>query len=395
MRIVKKTVRKVNPKFVYLIVVAAILSAAFLRFQSGYGVESIWDADVELNAVSINNVNFNYADITASYKSYRQIQWDQDGDPVNPTSISSTGGRPTYEWTLGSLFFCDQYGNSVDDSIPDEVSTDSDGIVHLKYYMGYSLSMLTRGSQTPADITGFDYYGRDIHSFEKPEINVGNIGSTVAIRLINKDDTVPTIASVIKVNIINTEYRYTAAEEMGYSSDISQFNAIYKWLDYHHEGAVSGATSRETTFIPMTVSNTNPYGYKISTTASLDPGSEYWYRQVWWWWSGGGYNIYDVECVVDYVVQLDLSYNPAADVNGYLEGRIDFILNKSPEVFDFWYFLGQILQAIMDFLGIDLAWVAAIVLIFIIVVIIVILILLKKLFFGGGAYRMGSRSVIY
>lgn len=380
----------------YVIVIFAFFSVGFLNLQTGYGSSSVWDVDLEIKGLKINGVYYSYADIpSVAYKSLRQITWDPDGNPTVGTDMNAPGMLPTYQISVGSLFFTNENGLATTSSSPVEQYIDESNNVHLIYYLGYSLSILTRGAQHDKHTYNFKYYEQTLKdAYKLPEFSSGSVGVEVGVRLIHADSTVPTLADIKDLKLTSTKRLYTAAESLNMPAAIDEFNTVFKeWGKYFHKGSITGATSSELTVTKMPITDSNVYGANVEITAGLDPGSNYWYRTdiTGWGWIAGGFNLYDVECLTTYLVKLDVSYKFSADVNDYMQNRLDFVLNKNTEVYDVWYYIMAMLIWIANIFGFTDIWLAAIVLIIMIIIFIVILILLKKLLFGRA--RMATRLV--
>jgi len=388
----KNYTKKINSKYLFVFVIIAFFAVGFASLQAGYGSSSVWDIDNEITGLTINGQYTSYADIPSSaYKAYRQVSWDPDGAPETIINMNSAGLLPTYEISLGAIFFTTADGVSTSSTSPVETKIDSEGQVHLTYYMGYSISVLTRGEHSAIWMQNFDYYGTILKDlYQIPEFRYGSVGAEVGIRLIQNDDVVPTVASVIDVQLSSTRKVYTAARSLGMPEAIDEFNTQFpSWGAYYHKGSISGGTATEFTLNKLAVTNSNSYGAKMTIIASLDPGSSYGVTvDGVGGWTAGWFNVYDVECITTYLAKLDISYNPAADVNDYLQNRLDFILNRETEVFDIFYYLTQFLVWIMNLLGLSDIWMAALILVSIIIMIIIFLIFIKKVVFGRTKTRM-------
>lgn len=339
-----------------LIIIMGVSVGAVL--QSGYGVTTIWDADIELKGIGVNTDYWLYDSITDyETKSYTKITADLDGDPdiSNLNSMNSPGLLPEYDWTLGSLFYTDQYGVSVNNAHPKEDET-VDGIRYLTYYFGFSASIISRGDHD--DIVAedhvilFDYYGVTLNDlYEVPEFATGNIEMDVGVRLANKDDTIPTECGVQQVKLLNTRMRYTQAASMGESEDIEDFNRYYDWINtYNHKGHIS---------IPVIDHEYYGMGYEYSSVTNvqtvISPGSEYAivYGSMGGW-HGGSFNVFDVEVIMDFMIEVRLTYELAADIGNYLAGRLDISGTEDPVDNTFFAMFLAMLNDFLLALGIDL-----------------------------------------
>jgi hypothetical protein len=392
MNILKKYSNKINTKYLYVFVIIAFFGIGFLSLQAGYGASSVWDVDNEITGITINGQYYAYDNVPSSaLKSYRQISWDPDGEPTAISNMNSAGLLPTYEISLGAIFFARADGTPVSDTKPIEITVDSEGLVHLTYYMGYSISILTRGSHTATVVYNFDYYGTTLNTlYQKPEFRYGSVAAEIGIRLIQNDATVPTVASVVGVDLTATRKVYTAARSLGMPESIDEFNTQFaSWGNYYHKGNIGGGTSSDFTLTKLTVTTSNSYGAKANLVTSLDPGSSYGIiTDIYGGWVSGWFNVYDVECVTTYLAKLDLSYNPAADVNDYLQNRLDFMINRESEHFDIWYYFMQFLAWIANALGLPDIFAAALVFILMVIAIIIFLIILKKKISGRTKTRL-------
>ena len=339
-----------------LVIIAGISVGAVL--QSGLGVSTIWDADIELKGIGADGDYYLYDSIIDyETKSYTKITADLDGDPDVPNlnSMNSPGLLPEYDWTLGSLFYTNQYGESVSSAGPKKDET-IDGIRYLTYYFGFSSSVISRADHDDIAVEdhvyNFDYYGTNLNDlYEVPEFATGNVIVDVGVRLSNIDDTIPTECGVQQVKLLNTRMRYTQAAAMGESEEIEEFNRCYDWIDtYNHKGSIS---------TPVIDHEYYGMGYDYSSVTNiqtvLSPGSEYAIVYAGMGgWHGGSFNVFDVEIIMDFMVEVKLTYELAADIGNYLEGRLDISGTEEPiEATFFAMFLAMIYDFFLA-LGIDL-----------------------------------------
>ena len=338
------------------IIIAGISAGAVL--QSGLGVSTLWDADIELKGIGVNSEYWSYDSITDyETKSYTKITADLDGDPDIPNlnSMDSVGLLPEYDWTLGSLFHTDQYGGSVFDAGPKKDET-IDGIRFLTYYFGFSASIISRADHDDIvaedHVYNFDYYGINLNDlYEVPEFATGNVEVDVGVRLSNIDDTVPTECGVQQVKLLDTRMIYTQAAAMGESEDIEDFNRYYDWIEiYNHKGFIS---------TPVIDHEYYGMGYEYSSVTNvqttISPGSEYVivYAGVGGW-HGGSFNVFDIEIIMDFMVEVKLTYELAADIGNYLEGRLDISGTEDPVDVTFFAMFLAMLNDFLLALGIDM-----------------------------------------
>jgi len=225
----------------------------------------------------------------------------------------------------------------------------------LTYYFGFSASIISRADHddiVAADhVYNFDYYGTNLNDlYEVPEFATGNVEVDVGLRLNNVDDTVPTECGVQQVRLLDTRTRYTQAAAMGESEDIGDFNRYYNWIDiYNHEG-----------FISEPIIDHDYYGlaYEYSSVTNvkttLSPGSEYAIVSDGIGWVGGSFNVFDVEIIMNFFVEVRLTYELAADIGNYLAGRIDISGTEDPVDVSFFAMLLELLYDFLLALGIDL-----------------------------------------
>jgi hypothetical protein len=339
-----------------LIIIIGVSAGAVL--QAGYGVTTIWDADVELKGIGIGTEYWEYDSIVDyETKSYTKITADLDGDPDIPnlSSMQSAGLLPEYDWTLGSLFYTDQYGTSVDNAHPKKDET-VNGIRYLTYYFGFSASIISRTDHDDIiaedHVILFDYYGVTLNDlYEVPEFATGNVVVDVGVRLANIDDTIPTECGVQQVKLLNTRMRYTQAAAMGESDDIEDFNHYYDWIDtYNHKGSIS---------VPIIDHEYYGMGYDYSSVTNvqttLSPGSEYaiTYGDMGGWY-GGSFNVFDVEIIMDFMIEVRLTYELAADIGNYLAGRLDISGTEDPIDISFFAAFLAMLNDLLLALGLNL-----------------------------------------
>lgn len=335
---------------IIIILSAVVLAGGSLALQSEFAVTSVWEADIEFTGATVNSIYTSYDDIAAIDKSKSRILFDPDGESIAIlTSMNSAGLLPDYELSLSNFFHTDKFGVSTTDKHPKE-DVIRDGTRYLTYYFGFSTSMLTRGNKLTLSptTTNFDYYGQNLAIlYQVPEFRSGNIGASVGIRLVNTDDFIPSDCGVIKVTELKNTARYTAAASFGMPEDIVGFNQQYQWKSiYKHNGYVSLPST--------TVQNLGMggiYSAIINVGANLDPGSEYIVSTgMHGQWIGGSFNLFDVEIIVDYLVEVQLDYAIAADIGGYLAGRLDITVPEEPFYIDWFVILMAIFGPLANWL---------------------------------------------
>lgn len=338
------------------IIVAALLFAGGMSLQASYSTSGIWDIDIEVAGIGYDGDYTSYSAITgATSKDPNHVIYDPDGDPDigSLNSMSSPGLKSAYDWTIGSFFHTDEHGAAVRDAGPKKIE-DIDGIRHVTYYFGFSLSIISRSTHVDTPLAehvyNFDYYGTTLISlYEVPEFATSSLVLDAGIILRNVDDVVPTECGVQSISMFDYETVYTTAESQGYPADIVDFNRQYDWIPiYNHEGYAAEPTNN----IDY---NSGGYTGRVSMATTLTPGSEYAITSdVWGGWIGGTFNVWDVEVLAHYTCEVLLTYELAADIGGYLDTRLDIGGAEDPEIYDIWFYLGLFLAGIMQLLGLDL-----------------------------------------
>jgi hypothetical protein len=295
--------------------------------------------------------------------------------------------------TVGSLFHVDKVGVPVKVTGPNEIE-DIDGIRYVRYYLGFSVSLLTRGQHPDIpEVANFDYYGETISLFENPNFAGLTLAGDIGIKLAKIDGTVPTVCGVQSFKLLDYETRYTTAAGQSYSEDVSDFNREYNWPeeDPYHEGSVSSPSE----YSMYSYYNLDAaYSGRVNLESTLVPGSEYVPTFYLWYATGGTFNVWDVELLAHFMCEVLLTYEIAVDVDNYLAGRLDIGGIAEPEIYDVFYFIAlfisNILDVIMSIFGLANIWVALAVLIGLILAAIIMMVMIKKLLFGRGG---GTRTV--
>jgi hypothetical protein len=335
-----------------IVLISLVVFFGVARVQSEFAMTSVWDVDVEFRGIEVDGTYEAFDEIDAVDKSLTKITYDPDGDVnyATMTSMNSPGLLPQYQWSLGSFFHTNKDGVEVLDAHPKE-DVVVDGIRILTYYFGYSLSMITRGDKDDllADEVkfGFDYYGQDLNTlYELPEFATGSIMADVGIRLDNSDQTIPSICGVQEIKTLRHRTVYTAAASFGQPDDIDDFNRLYDWKsEYKHEGFITDPVNI------LTIGNVGTDAANVKCSTTMSPGSEYIVNyDGLGGWVGGSFNLFDVEVIVDYMVELQLTYEIAADVGHYLANRLDIMVPEEPtEGFDWILFAIIILIVLVIF----------------------------------------------
>ena len=314
-----------------IILIGLVVVFGVVGVQSEFAMSSVWDVDVEFRGIEIDGAYESFDSIYATDKSLTKITYDPDGDTNLDTmnSMDAIGLLPQYQWSLGSFFHTNEAGVETNDASP-KIDETIAGTRYLTYYFGFSLSMLTRGDKDDlqaGDVKyGFDYYGDSLNTlYELPEFAAGGIAADIGIRLDNNDQTIPSECGVQEMSVRGYRTVYTAAASFGQPDDIEDFNRYYDWRsEFKHEGYISEPNNELSFGVGTDAAN-------IKCTTVLAPGSEYIVNlDSYGGWIGGSFNLFDVEIVVDYMIELQLTYEIAADVSGYLANRLDIMVPEDP-----------------------------------------------------------------
>lgn len=333
-----------------IILIGLVLFFGAARLQSEFAMTSVWDVDVEFRGIEVDGIYEPFDEIDATDKSLTKITYDPDGDVnfATMTSMDATGLLPQYQWSLGSFFHTNVDGVEVQDAQPKEDVT-IDGIRYLTYYFGFSSSMITRGDKDDLLASevqyGFDYYGDTLNTlYELPEFATGSIVADIGIRLNSSDQTIPSICGVQEIKVLRHREVYTAAASFGQPDDIDDFNRLYDWKsEYKHEGFITDPENI------LTIGNVGTDAANVKCAATMSPGSEYIVdTDNFGGWIGGSFNLFDVEVIVDYMVELQLTYEIAADVGHYLANRLDIMVPEEPYESDWdWLLIGIIVFIVL------------------------------------------------
>lgn len=316
-----------------IILIGLVVVFGAIELQSEFAMTSVWDVDVEFRGIEVGGSYESFDSIYATDKSLTKITYDPDGDVNFDTmnSMDAPGLLPQYQWSLGSFFHTNAAGVETTEAGPkiDEIIT---GTRYLTYYFGFSLSMITRGDKDDLLVDevqyGFDYYGQTLNTlYELPEFATGGIGADIGIRLDSSDQIVPSECGVQEMKVLRYRTVYTAAASFNQPEDIADFNRYYDWKsEFKHEGYISDPVNDLTIGGGIDAANV-----KCSTTMS--PGSEYIINyDEFGGWVGGSFNLFDVEVIIDYMVELQLTYEIAADVSHYLANRLDIMVPEDPTI---------------------------------------------------------------
>jgi len=371
---------KLKQRHILVITILSLMGVFYFGgvFQSTYDmVTGVWDVDVELNAIRVNGVETHISDLEgASVKTYSKIVYDPDGDPSGKvTSMSSFGLIPTLEWSLGSLYCVGSDGHPAQDVTPCNVYIEGD-VEHRVYKMGFSLSMLTRSSHPdiPREdvVYNFDYYGTDLNTlYEYPEFAPVDIGAVVGIR-VNGLESYNVSYGIVNIELRDLSKTYTVASSMGYDEGIDEFNNLYDWEEYHHQGRV-----QEPEISPI-IGAGGRYDAYVVVDSHLAPASEYIIdTDFWGGWTGGSFNVFDVELLVHFIVMLDVTYPVTIDLGDELDNRFDVGGTEEPNDDSIFAqvreFFDKLLADVMTALGLDNPIIGWIVLGIIILVVLVVI----------------------
>jgi hypothetical protein len=386
----KKFYKRHEMILIALVIIIGILGATSVNRMTSFSTSGIWEASADIAGVSVDGVYTPYSNLNAIEKSKTKVSWDPDGwaEHNSITSMNSVGLKPQVEVTVGPLFHVNKVGASIKETGPNEIET-IDGVRYVRYYFGFSISLITRSAHPDMTEKYFDYYGDTIVIHENPNFASVKLAGDIGIKLAKLDDTVPTECGVQSFRLLDYETRYTSTENQGYSDDVSEFNRVYDWATYYHEGAV---TSPDEYSMFSYYSLDADYSAKVNLESTLTPGSEYSPTVRWWSTTGSTFNVWDVELLAHFMCEVLLTYEVAADVAGYLDGRLDIGGIAEPEIYDLFYYLNLIFSPLLNWLmevfGLADLWSALIILMLIIVSAIITLIILKKMLFNRGKTRM-------
>jgi len=345
-----------NTKIVVAVIVVMLAINMGGYLQTGYtydwGVETIWDIGSEIKGITYEGTYIAFDNIdNARSVSATQIKIDPDGDVVSGIAgktMDLEGLLPQYDIAINGLFHVDVNGDSTADRAP-KASRDVNGIRYLTYYFGFSISLATVSNPGLLSFSqGFTYYGDWISTSEIPEFAAGSIGVDVGIYRTNIDITTPTEVEIKNIKSVNSTMRIMGAASLGESENIDIFNEDYNWIDDRHHEASIVVTTDQASLVP---SGKYDASYKLIST--LDPASEYVIPGEW--------NVFDIELLNHYMIEIELNYELLADAGDYLAGKLHVIGANipppPPPAFDFWAyifgFLNWLVESLAAWLGLD------------------------------------------